>query len=156
MRQAGPVPCAHDRRPDSLHEPLPEPSDQPCMSRAAATTFGRYLGVGVAATAAHWALLSLLVEGAGVAAWLASGAGAVLGAQVAFFGNRRFTFGHRGPLAPSWWRFMGTALAGGLLGMAIVAAGVALGLHYLLAQALATGTSVVLTFAVNRGWTFAG
>jgi putative flippase GtrA len=118
--------------------------------------FARYLAVGVAATAAHWGVLVLAVQAAGIAAWLGSGLGAVVGAQVAFFGNRRFTFAHAGALWPAWWRFMGTALAGGLLGMAIVAAGVALGLHYLLAQALATGPSVVLTFAVNRHWTFAG
>jgi len=101
-------------------------------------------------------VLVLAVQAAGIAAWLGSGLGAVVGAQVAFFGNRRFTFDHAGAWGPAWWRFMGTALAGGLLGMVIVGAGVALGLHYLLAQALATGTSVVLTFAVNRHWTFAG
>ncbi len=126
------------------------------MNAATIAAFGRYLAVGVAATASHWGLLALLVERAGMAAWLASGAGAVLGAQVAFFGNRRFTFDHRGALAPAWWRFMGTALLGGVLGMAVVAAGVALGLHYLLAQAIATGLSVLMTFAVNRSWTFAG
>lgn len=101
-------------------------------------------------------MLVLAVQAAGIAAWLGTGLGAVVGAQLAFFGNRRFTFDHGGAPWPAWWRFMGTALVGGLLGMAIVGAGVALGLHYLLAQALATGTSVVLTFAVNRHWTFAG
>jgi putative flippase GtrA len=119
------------------------------------TAFLRYLLVGGAATAAHWALLALLVEAGWAPAWLASGAGALLGAQLAFFGNRRFTFDHAGAVAPAWWRFMGTALAGGLLGMAIVGAGVALGWHYLLAQALATATVVLLTFVVNRTWTFA-
>lgn len=126
------------------------------MSRRTLGALARYGVVGVAATAAHWALLVVLVEAAGVAAWLASGVGAVLGAQVAFFGNRRYTFGHRGPVAPAWWRFMGTALFGAALGMVLVAAGVALGLHYLLAQAVATLVSMLLTFALNRGWTFAG
>jgi putative flippase GtrA len=88
-------------------------------------------------------------------AWLASGCGAAVGAQVAFLGNRRFTFGHAGTLWPAWWRFMGTAAAGGVLGMAIVAGGVALGAHYLVAQALATLLVMLLTFAVNRHWTFA-
>jgi putative flippase GtrA len=126
------------------------------MSRRTARALARYLGVGVAATAAHWALLVALVEAAALPAWLASGAGAVLGAQVAFFGNRRYTFGHAGAVVPAWWRFMGTAVLGAALGMALVAGGVALGLHYLLAQALATAASVLLTFAVNRRWTFAG
>ena len=125
------------------------------MSRSTGHALARYLGVGVAATAAHWLLLALLVEAAGLAAWIASGAGALLGAQVAFVGNRWVTFGHRGPIRRAWWRFMGTALLGGAVGMAVVAAGVSLGLHYLLAQAAATALSVLLTFAVNRHWTFA-
>jgi putative flippase GtrA len=114
----------------------------------------RYASVGGLATAAHWGLLAALVEAAGMAPWLASGCGAVLGAQVAFVGNRSFTFGHAGPWWPAWWRFMGTALLGGGVGMAIVAVGVALGLHYLLAQAVATAAGLLLTFAVNRVWTF--
>jgi putative flippase GtrA len=117
--------------------------------------FARYLAVGVVATLSHWLVLALLVERGAVAAWLGSGIGAVVGAQVAFFGNRRYTFGHAGALWPAWWRFMGTAAVGALVGMAIVAAGVALGVHYLLAQAVATLTVLLLGFAINRGWTFA-
>ena len=124
------------------------------MSPATGALLLRYASVGGLATAAHWALLTVLVEGAGMAAWLASGCGAVLGAQVAFVGNRRFTFGHQGPLWPAWWRFMGTAVLGGVVGMAIVAAGVALGAHYLLAQTVATAVGLLLTFAVNRIWAF--
>lgn len=124
------------------------------MSPATAWQLLRYASVGGLATAAHWALLAVLVEGAGMAPWVASGCGAVLGAQVAFFGNRRYTFGHAGPLWPAWWRFMGTAALGGGVGMAVVAAGVALGLHYLLAQAVATAVVLLLTYTVNRVWTF--
>lgn len=86
--------------------------------------------------------------------WVASGFGAVLGAQVAFVGNRHYTFGHGGAWWPAWWRFMATAAAGAALGMAVVAAGVAAGAHYLLAQAVATGAVMVASFAVNRAWTF--
>ncbi len=114
----------------------------------------RYALVGVAATASHYALLSALVEWAAWAAWLSSGVGAALGAQVAFVGNRRFTFAHSGPVWPAWWRFQGTAGAGALLGMALVAVGVAAGLHYLLAQAGATVLVMLATFALNRAWAF--
>lgn len=117
--------------------------------------FLRYTLVGAMATAVHWALLALCVEAAGMAPWLASGLGAGVGAQIAFAGNRRFTFAHRGSLWPAWWRFMGTAGLGALLGMAIVAGGVATGLHYLLAQALATLCVLLLGYAVNRVWAFA-
>ena len=78
----------------------------------------------------------------------------MLGAQVAFVGNRCLTFGHHGAWWPAWWRFMGTAAVGAVLGMAVVAAGVALGLHYLLAQAVATVSVLLLGFVVNRWWTF--
>ena len=114
----------------------------------------RYGLVGVVATLAHWALLAVLVERMGTPAWIGSGCGATLGTQLAFLGNRRYTFDHRGALWPAWWRFMGTAALGGVLGMGIVAAGVALGVHYLLAQAVATVAGMVLTFTINRVWAF--
>ena len=116
--------------------------------------FSRYTAVGVFATAAHYLVLVACVEGAGWPAWLGSGLGATIGAQVAYAGNRWFTFAHRGEVSASWPRFMFTALLGALLGMAIVALGVRLGVHYLIAQVLATLTSLVLTFAINRAWTF--
>jgi putative flippase GtrA len=116
--------------------------------------FFRYGSVGAAATAAHYLTLVLCVELAGWPAYLASGFGAVVGAQLAYAGNRWFTFGHRGAMRASWPRFMLTALLGALLGMAIVGLGVHLGIHYLIAQALATLASLVLTFAINRAWTF--
>jgi putative flippase GtrA len=116
--------------------------------------FIRYGTVGAIATATHYALLVLVVEAFGWPAWLGSGLGAVVGAQVAYAGNRRWTFAHRGRVAASWPRFQATALLGALTGMAIVAAGVRLGLHYLLAQVIATGAGLLLTFAVNRRWTF--
>jgi putative flippase GtrA len=117
-----------------------------------------YLLVGVAATLAHWAFMVMLVERLGLAAWLASGAGAVLGAQVAFFANRDFTFGHVGharQVWSAWWRFMATAALIAVVGMALVAGGVAWGLHYMVAQAVATVVGVLLGFAINRAWTFA-
>jgi putative flippase GtrA len=116
--------------------------------------FSRYTLVGVFATAAHYLTLVGCVEAASWPAWLGSGIGAAVGAQVAYAGNRWFTFAHRGHIGASWPRFMLTALIGALLGMAIVACGVRLGVHYLIAQVLATLTSLVLTFAINRAWTF--
>ena len=119
-----------------------------------AATGLRYLGVGAVATLAHYGLLWLAVE---LGHWpppLAAGAGAVLGAQVGFVGNRWFTFGHRGAVWPAWWRFQLTALLSAVTSMAVVAAGTGLGLHYLLAQAVATGLALVIGFAINRRWTF--
>src|SRR5438067_1185419 len=109
----------------------------------------RYTLVGAFATAVHYTLLAFVVEVLHGAAWLGSGVGAIVGAQVAFAGNRWFTFAHTGNIAPAWARFQGTAAAGALLGMAIVGGGVRAGLHYLAAQVLATLASLLLTFAIN-------
>ena len=117
--------------------------------------FVRYTGVGVIATAAHYAVLVLCVEAFGWPAYIGSGIGAVVGAQVGYAGNRWYTFAHRGAVGASWPRFQFTALLGALLGMAVVAFGVRLGLHYLLAQVIATVLALLLTFAINRAWTFA-
>ena len=78
----------------------------------------------------------------------------MVGAQAAYLGNRWFTFAHRGAVAASWPRFQATALIGALLGMAVVALVVRLGWHYVLAQMLATALSLLLTFGINRAWTF--
>jgi putative flippase GtrA len=114
----------------------------------------RYAAVGAVATLAHYALLWWLVEHVHWWPALAAGAGAALGAQLGFVGNRSFTFQHRGPWLPAWWRFQLTALLGGVTSMAVVAAGVGLGLHYLLAQAAATLGVLVLTYLINRRWAF--
>jgi len=116
--------------------------------------FIRYTTVGAVATAVHYTLLVLGVEFAGWPAFAASGFGAVVGAQVAYAGNRWFTFAHRGDVRASWPRFQATAVIGALLGMAVVALGVWLGAHYLIAQVVATLASLLLTFGINRGWTF--
>lgn len=114
----------------------------------------RYTVVGAVATATHYALLVLGVEAAGWPAWWASGFGAVVGAQVAYIGNRQFTFDFRGAIGGSWLRFQTTALAGAVLGMLIVGGAVRLGVHYLVGQVAATLTSLLLTFTINRLWSF--
>lgn len=117
-------------------------------------SFLRYGLVGALATATHYLVLILCAEALRWPAYIGSGVGAVVGAQIAFFGNRQFTFGHLGALAPAWLKFQGTALLGALVGMAIVAAAVQAGWHYLAGQVLATLASMVLTFLINRAWTF--
>ena len=125
------------------------------MSRTKRDALWRYACVGAAATAVHWAVLAATVEVAHGPAWAASGLGAVVGAQVAYVGNRTLTFRHRGGWWHSWVRFQLTAAGGALLSMALVALAVALGMHYLLGQAIATLTGMLATYAVNRRWSFA-
>ena len=124
------------------------------LSGTRAAQFARYGVVGAIATATHYLLLVLAVEKLGWPAWAASGAGAVLGAQVAYFGNLKLTFRRHAATPASWVMFQLVALAGALVGMAIVAIAVRLGLHYLLAQCLATAVVLVLGYSANRVWTF--
>jgi len=118
------------------------------------TRLPRYLLVGVVATATQYVLLALWVEFGGWPAWVASGFGAVVGAQVAYVGNRIYTFEYAGALGASWMKFQSTAMIGVLCGMLVVGVAVHLGWHYIVAQVLATVVSVLLTFAINRIWTF--
>ena len=118
------------------------------------TRLPQYAAVGAVATGVHYGLLALLVERLGWPAWQAAGLGTVVGAQVAYAGNRAFTFAHRGAAARSWPRFQFTALAGAALGMALVAASQSFGWHYFAGQVLATAVSMLLTYAINRHWTF--
>lgn len=115
----------------------------------------RYAAVGAVATAAHYLLLLALVEWAGVAPGPAAWCGAVLGAWVAYAGNRRYTFNHQstshGRALP---RFALIALLGSLANALIVGGGSAMGFHYLLMQVLATALVMLGTYHLNRIWTF--
>lgn len=117
--------------------------------------FIRYCAVGAAATATHYGLLVAAVAWAGWPAWVGAGVGAVVGAQVAYLGNSRYTFAGAARGQAAWWRFQVTAVIGALVSMAVVAVAVWLGWHYLAGQLLATALSLLLTFGVNRRWTFA-
>jgi len=83
--------------------------------------FFRYTAVGAIATAVHYAVLVLWVEAIGAPAYLGSGIGAVVGAQVAYAGNRWFTFAHEGAIAASWPRDSDPTAAIGTNSMSMVA-----------------------------------
>lgn len=120
-------------------------------------SFARYSVTGGVATAAHYAVLALLVEGLKAPAALAAALGALCGAAVAYLGNRRFTFSattvpHR-HAAP---RFLLVAALGAAVSAAIVGLGTAvLHAHYLASQVVATALVLLLTYGLNRRWTFA-
>ena len=115
----------------------------------------RYALVGAVATSFHYAVLVGAVESALLPAPAAAALGAWLGAQVAFAGNVRYTFAGMPAGVGSWLRFQVAALIGAGLSFLLVGAGQRVGLHYLLAQAIATLVAMVATYQLNRRWSFA-
>lgn len=115
-----------------------------------------FVGVGLTATAAHFATLALLVEADLFGPVVSSGCGFVVGGIVSYLLNRRYTFESSRSHAGAVPRFAVVA------GVAFILNGVLmnlfvhdLGLFYLLAQAFTTGITMLWTFTGYRVWAFA-
>lgn len=117
--------------------------------------FLRYSLVGAVGTATQYVLLVVLVQASAVNPVLASTVGAVAGAIVNYALNHRYTFESRRRHRESLPRFMAIAAAGVAINAALLAALVnGLGIHYLVAQVVATLAVLGVTFLANRAWTF--
>lgn len=118
--------------------------------------FPNYALVGAVATGAHYALLIFLREGYGVPAATAAMLGAILGAMVSYVGNRRLTFpGSRTSHRVALPRFLVVAVMSVAMNGVIVGTLVRyLGVHYMIAQCVATAAVLILSYHLNRLWTF--
>jgi putative flippase GtrA len=117
--------------------------------------FIRFAIVGAIATAIQYAILIALVHGALAGPVVASSFGFAVGALANYALNRSFTFRSSQAHAEALPKFAIVAL----LGLAVNASliwlfHIPVGLHYLLAQVLATGGTLLLNFTLNRIWTF--
>lgn len=115
----------------------------------------RYSMVGLMATSVHYGVLILLVEQLHQAATVATCWGSLIGALIAYYGNRAYTFSSKASALVTLPRFLAVAGAG----MAINATAVwwlteAAQIHYLIAQPVATVTALAATFLMNHWWTF--
>ncbi len=141
---------------DAPHEPpssLPRPARR--LSAPLLVQFLKFGTVGISNTLITFAVYTLLLKGFGVWYLAASAIGFIAGAVNGFLLNRRWTFrGHVGDaLTPVRWGVVqgcGLGLNEALLYLFVDDAG----LDKLLAQAFATAIVTVLTFFVNRAWTF--
>jgi len=115
----------------------------------------RYAVVGALGTAVNYAIYALLLLLGGVPYPLASAIGYVTGTFAAYPLNRRWTFGireHRGELL---LRYVAVQTAGVGLTVAVLTVLVEVaGVPALLAQAFAIVAANVVTFFVNRRWSF--
>jgi putative flippase GtrA len=117
--------------------------------------FIRFAIVGGVVTAIQYAILIALVQGAIAGAVAASSVGFAVSALANYALNRRFTFRSSQAHAEALPKFAIVAL----LGLAVNASliwlfHIPVGLHYLLAQVLATGGTLLWNFTLNRIWTF--
>lgn len=121
-----------------------------------ATQFVSFGAVGAVGTVAHYTLFVALVEWAAVDPVPASVAGAALGALVNYLLNYHYTFRsdrrHRDAL-PRFLAIAGLGLSLNTLCMALFVD--SFGMHYLVAQVLATLSVLIWNFFANRHWTFA-
>lgn len=116
--------------------------------------FLKFAAAGAVGTAFHYATLVLWVEVLGGRVVSGTLAGFCAGALVNYLVARRFVFASDRPHAAALPRFALVAATGAVLNTAIVAWLNGAGLHYLLAQVVATGAVLAWNFFLNRAWTF--
>jgi len=118
-----------------------------------AAQFALFSAVGAVGTAAHFAILILLVQLLATGPVIASAAGFAAGALVNYSLNYRVTFRSSNPHSSALPKFLAVALAGLCLNTVIMTLATAW-LHYLLSQAMATLCVLGWNFLCNRFWTF--
>jgi putative flippase GtrA len=115
----------------------------------------RFLWVGAVATAAHYAVLITLVEVFGMNATIGAAIGFTVGALVSYAANYVFTFTSTLPHRIAAPRFAVSAGCGVLINSAIMAAlAGGLGIHYLVAQAVATAATLLWNYVTGYYWSF--
>jgi putative flippase GtrA len=142
-----------DGAPQGASPRLPGPLAR--ISAPMVVQFVKFGIVGVSNTLLAFAIYTVLLKVFGVWYLAASAIGFVVGAVNGFLLNRRWTFaGHVGDsFTPVRWGIVqgcGLALNEGLLFVFVDDAGI----EKLLGQACATIIVTVITFLVNRAWTF--
>ena len=111
--------------------------------------------IGAIGTGVHYALLMLLVYSQWAPVTVATTIGFAAGAAVNYGLNYTFTFGSCRPHLQALPMFLAVAAIGAVLNVAIVwVLASAAGLHFLLAQVVATAVVLMWNFGANRTWTF--
>lgn len=114
-----------------------------------------YGAIGLVGTLAHFITLMLLVELFSIPVVLSSSVGFILGALINHELNRIVLFADTTrSRTESGIRFLSTAAIGFCINVALMTALVLAGAHYILAQLIATGIVFLVTFFINRRWTF--
>ena len=127
---------------------------EPVGGRKGMLRFLLYALVGAVGTLAHYGVLITAVSLRWLDPVAASVTGAVVGAMVNYFLNVRYTF-RSASNGAAMAKFAITAALGAVLNGLLMKLQIdAFGIHYLVAQLLATAVVLVLTYAINLLWTF--
>lgn len=117
--------------------------------------FTRFAVIGAFATGLQYLILILLVQGGLAGAVMASSIGFAISSAFNYLLNRRFTFRSARSHTHALPRFMAVAAIGLCInGLLMWLFSSPLELHYLVAQLLATGATLVWNYSMNRLWTF--
>jgi putative flippase GtrA len=127
----------------------------PTLNVAVIVQFVKFGIVGISNTLIAFSVYTILLKVFGVWYVAASGIGFAVGAINGFLLNRRWTFREStsDPLTPVRWGIVQTCGLGANLGLVYLFVHDA-GMEELVGQIPATAIVTVLTFAVNRSWTF--
>jgi len=130
------------------------PGTRPSTVRLPVIQFIKFAAVGAIGTIAHYVTLIASVSGIGMTPVAGTTVGAAVGALVNYWLNRNVTFRSIRRHAEALPRFMALAGAGIALNALAVWILTATGLHYLLAQVVATAVILFFNFLVSRTWIF--
>lgn len=117
--------------------------------------FLTYTAAGAIGTLAHYLVLALGVEVAGIGVPVSTTLGFFVGAVVNYQLNRRVTFRASQPAPYAFARFLLIAIAGMILNLVVVMAILAfIPVHYFIAQLVATALVLLFGYTANAIWTF--
>ena len=123
------------------------------MSKSLIQSFTKYTFVGAFATFIHYAIFLISIHFFSSIPWKATMFGAAGGALIAYILNYHHTFLSHAKHSVLLPKFLVVASFGVFIQTLIVAI-FSPQIHYLLAQLIATSVGLILTFVMNRFWTF--
>lgn len=122
--------------------------------RSSCEQVARFAAGGAIGTACHYVTLAAWVEFLGRGVVSGTLLGFSVGALVNYALARRFVFETSRPHAFALPRFATVAAMGAAINTGLVATIFGLGVHYLVAQLIATGAVFTWIFLLNKHWTF--
>jgi putative flippase GtrA len=114
----------------------------------------RYAVSGLVAAAAHFCVMTALIELVSIGAVVASGIGFAVAIAVNYILQYRWVFESAGNHLLAFRRYVLVTVAMMAFNLAVFSVFIRFGLHYLIAQTVATGMVASINYCVNRNYTF--